>query len=192
MSNTKCWLNDKKKWCCTFSNSEIWHHFPYLKPMLTPIIFSPSRVGQEIALVNCGLYLSENLWNHGWCTAIGYSKTIACRRKKILSGSSTEVDPNCVTILYQNRTFARWHHYYYQNPFLFFLSYLNLVIPARFKQKSPDLHKKEKPWRILVVVVAKWHHRANGLLRTQISAIVNVNYIRKQKYHIQVWPVWDL
>ena len=29
--------------------------------------------------------------------------------------------------------------------------------------KSPNLHKKAKPWRILVVVL-KWRHRANGLL----------------------------
>ena len=37
---------------------------------------------------------------------------------------------------------------------LFFLSYLNLVIPVRpLDIKSPNLHKKEKSWRILVVLV---------------------------------------
>ena len=40
----------------------------------------------------------------------------------------------------------------------FFLSYLNLLIPLRF-----NLHKKAKPWRILVVVVVEWrHHVQNG------------------------------
>ena len=37
---------------------------------------------------------------------------------------------------------------------LFFLSDLNLVIPVRpLDNKSPNLHKKEKSWRILVVLV---------------------------------------
>ena len=46
--------------------------------------------------------------------------------------------------------------------FSLFLSYLNLEIAARFKNKSLNLHKKAKRQRILVVVV-KWRHRANGL-----------------------------
>ena len=34
--------------------------------------------------------------------------------------------------------------------FGFFVSYSNLQIPARLNNKSPDLHKKAKPWKILV------------------------------------------
>ena len=45
----------------------------------------------------------------------------------------------------------------------FFLSYLNLVIPVRLK--SPNLHKKVKLWRILVVVVVKRSHRTNRLYK---------------------------
>ena len=43
-----------------------------------------------------------------------------------------------------------------------FISYLNLVIPVRF-----NLHKKAKPWRILVVVV-KWCHHAKWPINGEI------------------------
>ena len=56
-------------------------------------------------------------------------------------------------------------YYYDQNPFPFFsLSYLTLIWYSQrgLNNKSRNLHKKAKPWRILVVVVT-WRHRANGL-----------------------------
>ena len=46
--------------------------------------------------------------------------------------------------------------------FTFFLSHLNFPIPARLNNKSLNVQKIGKPWRILVVVV-KWRHRANCL-----------------------------
>ena len=58
-----------------------------------------------------------------------------------------------------------WFYYLKQNPFcLFSLSELILVILARFilNNKSPNLHDRAKPWRILAVVV-KWRYCENGL-----------------------------
>ena len=54
-------------------------------------------------------------------------------------------------------------YYYDHNAFRF--SFHNLIWKSQrsLDGKSSHLHKKGKPWRILVVVV-KWHHRANGLL----------------------------
>ena len=46
----------------------------------------------------------------------------------------------------------------------FFPSYLNLEIPARFKTTKALICTRKQDWRILVSV-AKWHYRANGLLR---------------------------
>ena len=55
---------------------------------------------------------------------------------------------------WNNRQFARWRHFTTTTRILFvFLSYLNLITPARFQNKSSNSHKKAKPWRILVVVV---------------------------------------
>ena len=72
--------------------------------------------------------------------------------------------PKKFFIASHNRPFARWRHFTTTTRILFvFLSCLNLIkIPARFKNKNPNLHKKAKPWRLLVVVV-KWRHRANDL-----------------------------
>ena len=63
-----------------------------------------------------------------------------------------------------NRPFARWRLFYYydQNSFRFSFHILNLVIQWGFNNKSSNLHKKAKAWRILVVVV-KWRHRVNAL-----------------------------
>ena len=58
-----------------------------------------------------------------------------------------------------------WFYYLNQNLFcLFSLSELILVILARFilNNKSPNLHDRAKPWRILAVVV-KWRYCENGL-----------------------------
>ena len=58
---------------------------------------------------------------------------------------------------------------YDQDPFLFSFNFKNLIGNPSEVNKSPNLHKKAKPWRILVVVV-KWRHRANGLIKlTKIS-----------------------
>ena len=54
---------------------------------------------------------------------------------------------------------------YDQGPFLFSFNFKNLIGNPSEVNKSPNLHKKaKKPWRILVVVV-KWRHRANGLIK---------------------------
>ena len=50
-------------------------------------------------------------------------------------------------------------YYYDQNPFCF-------SFHIQTNNKSPNLHKKAKPWKILIVVV-KWRHHANGVLHTQ-------------------------
>ena len=54
--------------------------------------------------------------------------------------------------------------YYDQNPLRFFFHILIWYSQWGFENKSPNLHKKAKSSRILVVVV-KWPHRANGLLQ---------------------------
>ena len=65
-----------------------------------------------------------------------------------------------------NKPFARWRHFTTTTGILF-------VFPLIFKfgspnkvlnTKSPNLHKKANPWRILVVVV-KWRDHANGLIQ---------------------------
>ena len=64
--------------------------------------------------------------------------------------------PKKFFIASHNRPFARWRHFTTTTRILFvFLSCLNLI-------NHSDLHKKAKPWRLLVVVV-KWRHRANDL-----------------------------
>ena len=65
-------------------------------------------------------------------------------------------------------------YYYDLNPFRF-----NFHIKIRsslrgLNNKSPNLHKKTKSWRILVVVV-KWRHRANGLFSDILTISVVVN-----------------
>ena len=74
-------------------------------------------------------------------------------RFTIIVHSKTQIKFRLILLLLLALTLRR-------QSFSSFLSYLYLVISARFK----CLHKKAKPWRILVVVV-KWSHRANGLLR---------------------------
>ena len=55
-------------------------------------------------------------------------------------------------------SFARWRHFTTTTRILY-------VFPFIFKfglnDKTPKLHSKAKPWRILVVVV-RWRHRASG------------------------------
>ena len=53
---------------------------------------------------------------------------------------------------------------YNQDPFLFSFNFKNFIRNPSEVNKSPNLHKKAKPWRTLVVVV-KWRHRANGLIK---------------------------
>ena len=57
-----------------------------------------------------------------------------------------------------NKQFARWRYFTTTTRILFVFPFI-----CELDHKSPNLHKKGKPWRILVVVV-KWRHRANGLL----------------------------
>ena len=54
-------------------------------------------------------------------------------------------------------------YYYDHNAFRFSFHILIWKSQRSLDGKSSHLHKKGKPWRILVVVV-KWHHRANGPL----------------------------
>ena len=53
-------------------------------------------------------------------------------------------------------------YYYDLNPFHFSFHILIWLFQWGFDNKSPNLHKKAKSWRILVVVV-KWRHHANDL-----------------------------
>ena len=67
-------------------------------------------------------------------------------------------------------------YYYGQNPFRFSFHIIIWYSRWSFENKGPNLHKKAKFWRILVVVV-KWRHRANGLLRlTYSSELVKTSY----------------
>ena len=54
---------------------------------------------------------------------------------------------------------------HYQNPLRFSFHILIWYSQWGFTDKSRNLHKKAKSWRILVVVV-KWRRRPNGLLTT--------------------------
>ena len=53
-------------------------------------------------------------------------------------------------------------YFYDQNPFRFPFMFKFDKSKRGLKNKNPNLHKKAKPWRLLVVVV-KWRHRANDL-----------------------------
>ena len=56
--------------------------------------------------------------------------------------------------------------YYDQNPFRFSFHISIWWSQWGLNNKRPNLHKKAKSWRILVVVV-KWRHHANGLIKDQ-------------------------
>ena len=56
-----------------------------------------------------------------------------------------------------------------------FSGYPPSLSPWGLKDKSPNLHKKAKPWRILVSV-PKWRHRENGLLTTP-KRVVGVEFV---------------
>ena len=72
-----------------------------------------------------------------------------------------------------NRPFARWRHFTTTTRILFgFLFIFKFGNPCEvLNNKSPNLHKKAKPWRILVMVV-KWRHHANGPFCNFVDLII--------------------
>ena len=62
----------------------------------------------------------------------------------------------------------------------FFPSYLNWSSQWGLNDKIPNLHKKAKPWRMLVAV-EKWRHRENGLLPTCIRVVASSLYILSKR-----------
>ena len=72
--------------------------------------------------------------------------------------------PKKFFIASHNRPFARWRHFTTTTRILFVFPFMFKFDKSQrgLKNKNPNLHKKAKPWRLLVVVV-KWRHRANDL-----------------------------
>ena len=69
-----------------------------------------------------------------------------------------------------NRPSARWRHFTTTTRIRFgFLFIFKFGSPSEVNNKSPNLHKKTKPWRILVIVV-KWRHHANDLFNARKGA----------------------
>ena len=71
--------------------------------------------------------------------------------------------PKKFFIASHNRPFARWRHFTTTTRILFVFPFIfKFCFMWGLNNKSPNLDKKAKPWRLLVVVV-KWRHRANDL-----------------------------
>ena len=65
-----------------------------------------------------------------------------------------------------NRPFTRWRHFTTTTRILYVFAFISKIGNPRenwLNDKSPNLHKKAKPSRILVVVV-KWRHHPSGIL----------------------------
>ena len=98
---------------------------------------------------------------------------VRCNRtdKRVLMGFPIDHLHNGVILLLRPESFS------------FFFSYLNFVIPARFKwQKSRHLHKKGKPWRILVVVV-------NDVIGQMAHSQLTTYFSAKYQLITFFWPI---
>ena len=92
-----------------------------------------------------------------------------------------------------NRPFARWRLFTTKTRihFIFYFIFKFGKITLYWGSNNKSLytsHEKVKPWRILVVVV-KWCHSANGLLKHGVIYKLH-RLLTKCNYYISSWMMW--